>query len=139
MADYDKPLPRPEDEELTRPFWEAAKRHELTIPRCKFCNQFFWYPREVCPVCLRQDWDWELVTGRGRLHTFTVVRQPMNPAFNEEVPYAYAIVQLDEGIRMITNIVDCEIPDGLAIDMRVEAVFDDVADDWTLVKFRPAS
>ncbi len=139
MADYDKPLPRPEEEELTRPFWEAAKRHELTIPRCKFCNQFFWYPREVCPVCLRQDWDWETVTGRGRLHTFTVVRQPMNPAFNEDVPYAYAIVQLDEGIRMITNIVDCEIPDGLAIDMRVEAVFDDVADDWTLVKFRPAS
>jgi uncharacterized OB-fold protein len=139
MADYDKPLPRPEQEELTRPFWEAAKRHELTIPRCKFCNQFFWYPREVCPVCLRQDWDWEQVTGRGRLHTFTVVRQPMNPAFNEDVPYAYAIVQLDEGIRMITNIVDCEIPDGLAIDMRVEAVFDDVADDWTLVKFRPAS
>jgi uncharacterized OB-fold protein len=139
MADYDKPLPRPEQEELTRPFWEAAKRHELTIPRCKFCNQFFWYPREVCPVCLRPDWDWEQVTGRGRLHTFTVVRQPMNPAFNEDVPYAYAIVQLDEGIRMITNIVDCEIPDGLAIDMRVEAVFDDVADDWTLVKFRPAS
>ncbi len=139
MPDYAKPLPRPEQEELTRPFWEAAKRHELTIPRCKFCNQFFWYPREVCPVCLRQDWEWEPVTGRGRLHTFTVVRQPMNPAFNDDVPYAYAIVQLDEGIRLITNIVDCEIPDGLAIDMRVEAVFDDVADDWTLVKFRPAS
>lgn len=139
MPDFTKPLPRPEHEELTRPFWEAAKRHELVIPRCRICNRYFWYPREVCPHCLRVDWEWTRVSGRGRLHTFTVVRQPLNPAFADDVPYAYAIVQLEEGVRLISNIVDCAIPDDLAIDMTVEAAYDDVSDDWTLVKFRPTS
>ncbi len=139
MADYDKPLPRPEIPDLTQPFWDAAKRHELVLPRCLRCNQYFWYPREVCPHCLRIDWEWTGVSGRGRLHTFTVVRQPLNPAVADDVPYAYAIVQLEEGVRLISNIVDCAIPDDLAIDMPVEAAYDDVSDDWTLVKFRPAS
>lgn len=138
MADYTKPLPNPADPELTRPFWEAAQRHELVIPRCRRCDSYFWYPRPACPSCLIEDWEWTAVSGKGRLHTFTVVRQPGNPSFNEDVPYAYAIVQLDEGPRMISNIVDCEIPDGLAVDMRLEASFDDIDGEWTLVKFRPA-
>lgn len=139
MPDYAKPIPRPEVPELTQEFWDAAKRHELVIPRCRVCNSYFWYPREACPSCLRADWEWSPVSGKARLHTFTVVRQPSNPAFNEDVPYAYALVQLDEGPRMISNVVDCPIPDGLAIDMRLEVSFDDVTDEWTLPKFRPSS
>lgn len=138
MPDYTKPVPRPEIPELTQPFWDAAKRHELIIPRCRQCNSYFWYPREMCPDCLQKDWEWTAVSGKARLHTFTVVRQPSNPNFAEDVPYAYAMVQLDEGVRMISNITDCEIPDGLEVDMRLEATFDDVTEDWTLVKFRPA-
>lgn len=138
MVDYAKPLPKQEDPALTQPFWDAARRHELMIPRCARCDAYFWYPRAACPSCLREDWEWTPVSGRGRLHSFTVVRQPGNPAFEPDVPYAYAIVQLDEGVRMISNIVDCEIPDGLAVDMPLEATFDDVTDEWTLVKFRPA-
>jgi len=139
MADYTKPLPNPADPDLTAPFWEAAKRHELLIPRCRSCDSYFWFPRPACPTCLKEDWEWTEVSGKGRLHTFTVVRQPSNPSFNEDVPYAYAVVQLDEGPRMVSNIVDCEIPDGLAVDMALEASFDDVDDDWTLVKVKPAS
>ena len=138
MADYDKPVPRGPDEELTRPFWEAAKRHEMVIPRCSQCNRFFWYPRAACPHCLQERWEWSPVSGRGRLHTFTIVRQPQNPAFAEDVPYAYAIVQLEEGVRLISNMVDCELPDGIHVDMAVEAVYEDITDDWTLVKFKPA-
>ncbi len=138
MADYTKPLPRPEDPELTQPFWDAAKRHELVIPRCARCNSYFWYPRPACPSCLREGWEWAPVSGRGRLHTYTVVRQPGNPNFEPDVPYAYAVVQLEEGVRMVTNIVDCEIPDGLAVDMPLEVSYDDVTDEWTLVKFKPA-
>ena len=138
MADYDKPLPRPEMRELTQPFWDAAKRHELVLPRCLRCNQYFWYPREICPDCLQAEWEWAPASGRGRLYSFTVVRQPLLPQFAGDVPYAYALVQLDEGPRMVTNIVDCEIPDGLEVDMLVEATYDDVSDDYTLVKFRPA-
>ena len=73
-----------------------------------------------------------------RTHTFTIVRQPQNPAFNDDVPYAYAVVQLEEGVRMVSNLVDVEVPDGVAIDMPLEVTFDDVTDEWTLPKFRPA-
>ena len=81
--------------------------------------------------------EWVKVSGRGRLHSFTVVRQPANAAFKNDVPYAYAIVQLDEGPRMVSTILQCDI-DSLKIDMPLEAVFDDVTPEWTLVKFKPA-
>lgn len=139
MADYTKPLPRPEIPEVTQPFWDAAKRHQLMMPRCPSCNRYFWYPREACPHCLQPGWEWTPVSGKGRLHTFTIVRQPAHPAFNLDVPYVYAVVQLEEGVRMISNVVECAIPDDVRVDMPLEAVFDDVTEEWTLVKFRPAS
>jgi uncharacterized OB-fold protein len=138
MADLTKPLPRPEQPDLTQPFWDAAKRHSLVIPHCRRCEQYFWYPREVCPECLETDWEWMPVSGRGRLFTYTVVRQPLLPAFAEDVPYAYAVVQLEEGVRMVSNVVECDIPDALRVGMPLEAVYDDVTPEWTLVKFRPA-
>lgn len=138
MAEHPKPRPRPPDPELTRPFWEAARRHEVVIPRCLECDRYFWPPREACPQCLQPGWQWTPVSGRGRLHSFTVVRQPQNPTFAEDVPYAYAIVQLEEGVRMVSNIVDCAIPDGLRVEMPLVATFDDGIDDWTLVQFKPA-
>ena len=137
MADYAKPLPRQEDPALTQPFWDAAKRHELMIPRCRPCNRFFWYPRQACPYCLREDWEWTPASGKARLHTFTIVRQPQNPSFNEDVPYAYAVVQLDEGVRMISNVVDCN-PEELKVDTPLLVKYEDVTPEWTLVKFRPA-
>ena len=137
-TEYKKPLPRAEDPGLSEPFWDAAKRHELVIPRCTKCNRYFWYPRQECPFCLQRDWQWEPVSGKGRLHTYTVVRQPQNPAFTADVPYAFAIVQLDEGVRIVSNIVGCKIPDDLQVDMPLVATFDDVTSDWTLVKFKPA-
>ncbi len=79
MAEYEKPLPRAEDPALTQPFWDATKRHELVIPHCSKCNQYFWYPRQACPNCLQEDWEWTPVSGKASLHTFTVVRQAQNP------------------------------------------------------------
>lgn len=136
-SEYKKPLPRPLSPALTRPFWEAAKRQELVMPRCKRCDHLFWYPREECPQCLSNDLEWVKVSGRGRLHTFTVIRQPANPAFGDDVPYVYAVVQLDEGPRMVSNVVDCEV-DQLRVDMPLMATFDAVTPEWTLVKFKPA-
>jgi len=77
------------------------------------------------------------VSGRGRLHTYTVVYQPANAAFRDDTPYIYAVVQLDEGPRMVSNVVQCEI-DTVRVDMPLEAIFDDVTLEWTLVKFKPA-
>jgi uncharacterized OB-fold protein len=135
-AEYNKPLPRPLNPELTRPFWEAAKRHELVMPRCKTCDQLFFYPRSECPRCLGSDLEWVPVSGRGRLHSFTIINQPVNAAFRDDVPYVYAVVQLIEGPRMISNLVECDV-ESVSVDMPVEAVFDDVTPEWTLVKFKP--
>jgi uncharacterized OB-fold protein len=136
-TEYTKPLPRPFSPELSRPFWEAAKRHELVMPRCKMCAHLFFYPRSECPHCLSTNLEWVQVSGRARLHSFTVVQQPAHAAFREDVPYVYAVVQLDEGPRLVSNIVQGDI-DALRVDMPLEVVFDDVTPEWTLVKFKPA-
>jgi uncharacterized OB-fold protein len=135
---YSELLPRPISPELTRPFWEAAKRHELVMPRCTTCDHLFFYPRSECPRCLSDHLEWMKVSGRGRLHTYTVVYQPANAAFRDDTPYIYAVVQLDEGPRMVSNVVQCEI-DAISVDMPLEAVFDDVTAECILVKFKPAS
>ena len=133
---YTKPRPRPMNETLSAPFWEATKRHELVMPRCRTCSKIFFYPREQCPNCYSTDLDWTQVSGKGRLYSFTVVHQTAHPAFQPESPHIYAIVQLNEGPRMPSNLIGCEIEDA-RIDMAVEAVFDDASDDYTLVKFKP--
>ena len=132
-----KPVPRPESVNLTMPYWEAAKRHELVCQRCVACSNWIFYPREQCPVCFSQKLEWAPASGRGRVYTYTIVYQPAHPGFQDKAPYAYAIVQLDEGVRVPTNIVECA-PEDVRVDMPVVAVFDDVSVEWTLVKFKPA-
>jgi uncharacterized OB-fold protein len=133
---YTKPLPDPYNAVLSEPFWEAAKRHELVMPRCKTCSGLFFYPRELCPNCLSSDLEWVPVSGKGRVYSYTVVHQPAHPAFREDAPYVYAMIQLDEGPRFIANIVGCSIED-VEVDMRVCATFDDVTPEVTLIKFTP--
>ncbi len=134
---YAKPLPVPMNEELSRPFWDATKRRELALPRCKTCSGIFFYPREQCPNCFSDDLDWTRVSGQGRLYSFTIVHQSAHPAFQPDTPHIYAIIQLNEGPKIPSNLVECEIEDA-RIDMPVEAVFEDVSEEYTLVKFRPA-
>ncbi len=142
-TEYTKPLPIPGGlhgttlGDFTKPFWEATKRHELVIQRCRTCDRFFFYPRELCPTCLSDNLEWAPVSGRGRVHAFTIVYQPNDPRFNEDVPYVYAVIQLDEGARMISNVIDIE-PHDVQVDMPVVAVFEDITPEWTLVKFKPA-
>lgn len=136
-SEYQKLLPQPLHWEASRQFWEGAKRHELMIPRCRLCNRLFFYPMEHCPNCLRDEVDWVRVSGNGWLYSFTEVYQPAHPGFQADAPYLYVIVQLDEGPRMLANLIDCPV-DQAAIDMRVSVVFDDVTPEWTLVKFKPA-
>jgi uncharacterized OB-fold protein len=130
-------MPRPESRGLTAPYWEAARRHELVCQRCVRCSVWIFYPREQCPDCFSTELEWAPVAGNGRVFAFTIVHQPAHRAFEPDVPYAYAIVQLDEGVRMPTNIVDCPLEE-IEVDMPVTVVFDDVSPEWTLVKFRPA-
>lgn len=136
-TDYKKPLPRPGNAELTKPFWDAAKRRQLVLQRCKTCSNLFFYPREVCPRCLSPELEWVPVSGKGRVYSYTVVHQPQHTGFQQDVPYIFALIQLEEGPRMVSNLVECPI-DKVKVDMPVVAVFDAVTPAVTLVKFRPA-
>jgi uncharacterized OB-fold protein len=109
----------------------------MVMPRCKNCANLFFYPREQCPNCDSDNTEWVEVSGKGRLYSYTVVYQPADTVFQPETPYIYAMVQLDEGPRIPSNLVDCAIEDA-RIDMPVEVAFEDVTDETTLVKFKPS-
>lgn len=134
-TEYAKPLPRPTA--VSQEFWAAARRHELRLQRCRSCGAHIFYPRAFCPACLSDSLEWTSVSGRGKVYSFTVVRRAMHPAFRPDVPYVLAIVELEEGPRLTTNIVGCD-PSDVRVDMPVDVVFDDVTPEVTLVKFQPS-
>jgi uncharacterized OB-fold protein len=135
MTSYAGPLPVPTPE--TKPYWEAARRHELHVQRCVGCGEHFFYPRGACPRCLDARLEWRRVSGRGRLHTFTVVYRGLRD-FPLGTPYVIAIVELDEGPRVMTNLVGvAPDPAALRIGTPLEVVFEDVTPEVTLPRFRP--
>jgi uncharacterized OB-fold protein len=134
-VEYRKPLPGPS--EVSRPFWDGLRDGELRIQRCEECERHVFYPRTVCPNCLSDRLEWVKVSGRGTLYSYTVVRRAMNPAFQEDVPYVYAIVELEEGPRVTTNVVNCAL-EALRVDMPVKALYDNVTPETALLKFEPA-
>ncbi len=135
MPQYAGPIPVPTPE--TRPFWEAARRHQLCLPRCRACRTLIYFPRAACPRCLGGDLEWERLSGRGTLHTFTVVHRGLRD-FPLGSPYVIAMVDLAEGVRLMTNLVGIEPDPGrLRIGMPVEVVFEDVTPEIALPRFRP--
>jgi uncharacterized OB-fold protein len=131
---YRKPLPRVDEE--SRGFWEACARHELYLQRCRRCATQRFYPRAVCPACLSDAVQWVRASGRGTVYSFTVTHQNQAPGFREALPYVLAIVELAEGPRLMTNVVECA-PDAVRIGLPVEVVFEDVSAEISLPKFRP--
>lgn len=135
MADYAGPIPVSLPE--TRPYWDAARRHELQLPWCVPCGAFFFYPRAACPTCLSGEIEWRRVSGRGRLHTFTLVHRGPK-GFPLRTPFVLAMVELDEGPRVMTNLVGIDAtPEAVRIGMPVEVTFADVTDEIALPHFRP--
>jgi hypothetical protein len=130
-----KPLPVPS--RVTKPFWDAARQHRLSIQRCGACHEYIFYPRAICPHCASEDLSWTDVSGRATLYSYTIARKATARPWAEDVPYVIAIVELEEGPRMTSNIVGCPVDD-VRIGMPLIASFDDVSDEITLVKFRPA-
>jgi uncharacterized OB-fold protein len=128
------PIPQPE----TDFYWEKANAHELWLMRCNACGATYFYPRPICPHCFSRDTSWIRSSGRGTLYAFSIVHRPPTPAFQDRVPYVAALVELEGGARLPTNLVDVEPdPAAIRIGMGVEVVFDDVSADIALPKFRP--
>ena len=131
---YPKPLPRLDEE--SKGFWEACQRHELYVQRCGDCGALRYYPRALCPTCLSDRVEWIRCSGRGTVYTFTATHQNQAAGFRDALPYVLAYVELDEGVRMLTNIVGCA-PEAVRIGMPVRVVFEDATADITLPKFEP--
>lgn len=132
MAEYNKPLP-----DITlynQPFWDACKRHELSLQHCQDCGQIR-LPSPICPNCLSMNAKWTKVSGRGKVYTYTIVHQRYHPGFANDLPYNVAIVELEEGPRLFTNIIGCK-NEAIRIGMDVEVAYDDATEEVTLPKFK---
>ena len=119
--------PVPPMSELTRPYWDAARRGEFVLQLCEQCGHRPFPPRAHCPECGASDLRWQGASGRGRVHSYTVAHRPPAAAFATQLPLVVAIVELEEGARMVTNLVDCdpkEIEIGAAVAVRFEAIDD---------------
>jgi len=134
MFQIDKPLPAITEDGA--PYWAATRSNELRVQRCTACSHLRFPPSVVCPKCLAFEHEWTKLSGRGRIYSFIIVHRPQHPGFYNDVPYNVAIVELEEGIRLHSNVVECDNGD-LTIGMPVEVVFEKIDDEITLPKFRP--
>lgn len=130
-----KPLPDLGDP-VSAPFWHEAARGRLAFQRCADCGYLRWPPAAVCPECWLLRADWEAVSQGGEVWSFGVYERAFSPAFADDIPYVAALVQLDAGPRLISNVVGID-PRDVAVGMRVTAVFELFAYDAALVNFRP--
>jgi len=131
--DYAKPLPKLEG--FAGQFYDWCRRGELRFQRCSECQTWRHVPREMCAACGSLGSSWERSSGRGVVFTWTVAMRAMHPGFDEDVPFAPTVVELEEGVRLLSHVIDCP-PDELEIDMPVEVVFEAVTEDVTLPKFK---
>ena len=129
---YDKPLPALEG--LTAEFYAWCRRGELRFQRCTACGTFRHVPRVICAACNSFAWEWAPATGRGRVYTWTVVHRALHPAFADATPLAPVVAEMEEGVRLLGNMIDCA-PEALAIGMPVEVVFEAVTPEVSLPRF----
>lgn len=130
MSKFERDIPSPISSIETKPFWDAAARNSLVLKRCNACGEVHHYPRKICPLCFSDNTGWVEASGRGVIHSFTVMRRAA-------VPFAIAYVTLEEGPSILTNIVDCEF-DALAIGQKVTVTFKPSGEGALVPMFTPA-
>jgi uncharacterized OB-fold protein len=118
------------------PYWEATRTRQLVLPWCATCERPFWYPRAACPGCLGTDIEWRGASGRGTVYALSIQHNAALPEFKDQVPYAVALVELDEGVRFMTNIVNTD-PFGVAIGQRVRLTWEPIEDGRAIAVFEP--
>jgi uncharacterized protein len=128
--------PVPQVNPVAQPYWDAAREGRLVVQKCDGCGEYIFYPRQLCPRCHSQKLGWAQVSGRGSVYSYTVVKSNSPSYFLADIPYVVAIIQLEEGVRMLSNVVGCD-PDDVCCDMPVEVIFEKLDDEFTLPKFKP--
>ena len=132
-VEYNKPLP--ELKGLNKEFYDHCKAHNLSFQRCLSCRTWRHVPRDMCDECGSDQWEWAKSSGKGKIFSWTVVHRALHPSFKEDIPYGVAIVEMDEGVRIVSQVVDCPT-DEIRLGMPVTIVYDDVTPEVTLPKFR---
>jgi uncharacterized protein len=133
-AQYLKPLPVISS--LNRPFWEGLKQRELRLQKCAGCGNVWYPPAPLCPACWSREFTWARLSGRGRVNSWVVFHQSYFRGFDSELPYNVAEVELEEGPRLLTNLVGIA-NDQIHAGLPVEVVFEDATAEVTLAKFKP--
>ncbi len=131
---YNKPLPKLNPD--VKPFWDGCKNHELRFQKCQACGHVLWPPSIICPKCYTREIQWIIAGGHGIIYTYAVYHIAYHIGFANDLPYVVAIVELDEGPHLLTNIIDCN-PQEIRCGMDVTVAWDDVTPEITLPKFRP--
>jgi len=134
-AKVDRPLPG--STPRMRPFWAAAGQERLTIQRCSQCGKKHFPPVAICSGCLRDTLDWIDASGHGTVFSFVVMHHVYHPYFADKVPYVVASVKLEEGPRIISNVIGCDASD-VEIGMGVEVTFERAEPEFALPMFRPS-
>lgn len=132
---YDKPLPTLDD--ANRPFWAAARQQQLALQHCGDCGKPRYPINHVCPHCLSDTFEWKAISGRGTVHSSIVFHQIYNAAFTGDVPYNVSLIQLDEGPRMISNVVGIA-PSEVKVGDVVQVAFDPVTPEISIPRFQRA-
>ena len=135
MVDYLKPLPVLDIE--GRFFWESCKKHEMALQQCLSCKQSRYPPRSLCPRCHSPEAQWTPISGRGQVYVALVMCRSYGRVWEHDVPYNISLIDLEEGVRMWSNVIGC-LAEEVKIGDRVKISYDDVTDDITLPKFRKA-
>lgn len=137
MTDSSYTLPLPIIDPLTAPYWEHAWNHQLSVQQCQHCGDLHFPPCEVCPVCLCDEQDWHIVSGRARLVSWVRFHRAYWDGYRNQLPYDVCLVQLEEGPLILSNFVS-DVPADVHMGMPLQAVFDTVAPNVSLVRFEPA-
>jgi uncharacterized OB-fold protein len=126
----------PEMDHDTTAYWQHLKEHEVRLQKCTECRRFRFPPYPNCPHCGALGGDWEAISGKGSLYSWTVVHHPIDPRLKDEVPFVLALVQMEEGPRIVGRLIGCNSKQ-LKADMPVKVRYDDVDSDLTLLNFEP--
>lgn len=119
-------------------FWEATRERRFVLQWCRSCGNVVHYPRELCPFCLSDQLEFRPATGRGKVYAFSVTHRAGNPAMEDRVPYVVALIDLDEGARMMSNVVGID-PSGVEVGMRVVLTWEELSDGRNLPLFQPGN
>lgn len=134
---YSRPLPKLRNS-MAIEFYDYCKKHELRFQRCTDCSAWRHLPRDMCAKCGSFNWGWGKSSGKGKVFSWTTAIQPMLAQFADMVPYSPVVVEMEEGVRLVSWLTDVA-PDELKLDLPVEVVFDAVTPEVTMPKFKRAS